>query len=168
MLSNFDENPRKNPHKIPKNYFENFEDELFSKIKTQDFPEDTGFVVPKYYFENFSEKLNEQLSVEKPIVRPLYNYRILTAGIAAVFIFGLFLLNFNKKLEIEDTSITAIDEYVDNGNLKINLFDLGYLIEDDEINWVEFSSSILKDSIIENYLIEESSEHFWNTAYVGE
>lgn len=168
MFRNLDENIRKNPHLIPENYFENFEDELFSKIKTQDFPQDSGFVVPNHYFESFSENLDKKLTPRKSKNRTLYSYRVLTASIAAIFIFGIFLLNFNKKLEMEDTSITAIDEYVDNGNLKINLFDLGYLIEDDEINWVEFSSSILKDSIIENYLIEESNEHFWNTAYVGE
>lgn len=167
MFNNTDKNQQKNPHQIPENYFENFDDELFSKIKTQDFPKGSGFRVPEYYFENFSEKIEREFTSKKAKVYSLYNYSIRIGSIAALFILGLFIYNFSDT-EIEDPSITAIDEYINNGNLKIDLFDLGYLIEDDEINWTEFSSSILKDSIIESYLLEESNEHFWNTAYAGE
>ena len=35
----------------PKNYFEDFEDRLFSKISEESLPKESGFTIPEGYFE---------------------------------------------------------------------------------------------------------------------
>ena len=52
--------------KVPEDYFETFEEQLFSKISEEKFPKTNGFAVPHNYFESVEERvLNAVNSSEK-------------------------------------------------------------------------------------------------------
>ena len=48
--------------KTPENYFEDFEERLFSKIAEENFPKSTGFKIPKQYFENLDVRILKEVS----------------------------------------------------------------------------------------------------------
>lgn len=155
------------PHIVPDDYFRNFEDRLFTRIDSEDFPKDTGFTVPERYFEDVGKHLNLQ---DKPDEKVFFlnRYATVIGRIAAIFIVGIFIFNYFSPSHPADITTAAIDRYINEGNLKMDLYELAQFIDEDDVDWGDFGSAIINNKELENYLIEESSEHFWTSAYAGE
>ncbi|MDY7395424.1 hypothetical protein UMM65_09240 [Aureibaculum sp. 2210JD6-5] len=59
------ENIKKSGFKTPKDYFETFEDSVFVKMSSDNFPKKEGFKSPSGYFDSVEDSLFEKLNLEK-------------------------------------------------------------------------------------------------------
>src|SRR5690606_9657910 len=158
----------KNPFATPSDYFVSFKERLISRIAEEEFPKDAGFRIPEAYFGHF--EVNLPVRPKRFYASKVFSLRkiqTLAAGIAAIFLIGLLVYNFRPALKPVESSSVAIDKYIDEGNLKINLFDLAYFIEEEEVYLDNFGAPLVGSSDLESYLIEESNEHFWTSAGLG-
>jgi len=145
--------------KTPKNYFEDFEERLFSKMAEENFPKSTGFKLPKQYFENLDVRILKEVSLsEKPKkVIPLFprKYFGYAAAIAASLVIGFTL--FNTKVEIsnlDSLQLAAIDTYIEEGNLNLDLYDVTSYIENEDIANIDLDAKYFTDSSLKEYLFE--------------
>lgn len=150
---------------IPEDYFNHFEDRLFSRINEENLPKTSGFRVPSEYFENFEKRIDLRLSSEKrnKVIRlNPKKYVGYVAAIAAGFllIFSLFKSPVSEA-DITTINLSAIDDYIDDGNLDMDLYELtNYLKEIDDFD-PEFESILISDQAIEEYLFENLENDFW-------
>lgn len=151
--------------KVPEDYFNNFEDRLFTKIEEESLPKLSGFSVPEGYFDQVEQRIITATKSEKSIkVIPLFSKRNLSyiAGIAASLIIAISL--FNKEQEqitIDNIQLSAIDKYIDDGNLNLDLYDLMSYLNDSDLSQIDFDLIALSSKDIEGYLKDNTDENFW-------
>lgn len=94
--------PSKTGFDLPENYFEKFNQRLFSEEKTEAFPENTGYMIPNDYFKTFESKLMESLRIrkKKKIVRSLI------ASVSTIA--AMFLLFFNSFQTYNSSSFEVL------------------------------------------------------------
>jgi len=149
--------------KTPENYFENFEMQLFNKIEGENLPKSAGFQVPENYFESLEQRvLNTVPASEKPkkvislLPKKYFGY---AAAIAACVVLGFTIFNTNPSKSTLDTlQISAIDNYIEEGNLNLDLYDLTSFIEDEDIIELDFKNKQFSDKAMENYILENLDE----------
>lgn len=145
--------------KVPESYFETLEERLLSKIAEENFPKTTGFKVPEQYFEKFEVPfLNESEISEKPkkVIRLFpQKYFGYAAAIAACLIIGFTLFNTKKNsLGLDSLQLTAIDTYIEEGNLSLDLYDLTSYIENEDVVNIDLDANNFTDSSLQEYLLE--------------
>lgn len=152
--------------KIPDSYFDTFEQRLFDKMAVQkDLAEmdGSGFTVPENYFKNFDAKLEARLDKEKnqkntPRVISMGSWRrhAVISGVAAVLLL-MFLIVFNSDdpLSIHEVETASIEAYLNDENL--NIYDIGALLDDDNLVLDNFVSTPLTEDSLENYLLNNTS-----------
>jgi hypothetical protein len=157
------ENKNISGFKAPENYFENFEERLFGKISEENFPKSAGHTVPDGYFENLEDRvLKTVIASEKPTkVIPLFakKYFGYAAAIAACLLLGFTL--FNTKTDnsgLDSLQLAAIDTYIEDGNLNIDLYDLTSYIDDEDITDLNMDDYQFSETTLENYLLENVDE----------
>lgn len=145
--------------KTPENYFEDFEERLFSKISEEGFPKSTGHTVPDGYFETMEERVSKAvINSEKPTkIIPLFpkKYFGYAAAIAACLVIGFTV--FNTKTDnssLDSLQLAAIDNYIEEGNLNLDLYDLTSYIDDEDITDLNFDNHQFSESTLEDYLLE--------------
>lgn len=145
--------------KIPEGYFDTFEERLFSKIAEESFPKHTGFKVPESYFENLearvSNKVIDSEKTKKVIALFPKKYFGYVAAIAACLLIGFTIFN-NKtgQSNLDALQLAAIDTYIEEGNLNLDLYDLTSYIEEDDITNLDFKTQQFTDKALEDYLLE--------------
>jgi hypothetical protein len=161
------DNLKKSGFKAPENYFENFETELFIRLKEEKFPKKSGFEVPDGYFDSLEttllEKVNkkEVLSNETGKVISLFpkRYYAYTAAIAACLLVAVTLFNSKQNVSSIDTiQIGLIDKYIEEGNLNLDLYELTSYLEVDDIEIVDFDNQYFSQNTLEEYLLENTDE----------
>ncbi|MBK5213763.1 MAG: hypothetical protein JJE55_08910 [Flavobacteriaceae bacterium] len=152
-------------YKTPESYFETFEEQLFSNISAEKFSKKTGFNVPNNYFENLEERVLKTVIDsayapwrEKPKkVIPLYSKKYLgyAAAIAACLIIGFSIFN-NKtdKSNLDALQLAAIDTYIEEGNLNLDIYDLTSYIDDEDISDLKLENKQFSETALKNYLLE--------------
>lgn len=149
--------------KLPESYFETFEERLFSKISEENFPKSAGFKAPEGYFESLETQVLKTIKTsEKPqkvislFPKKYFGY---AAAVASCLIVGFAIFN-NKtsRTNLDALQLAAIDTYIEEGNLNLDLYDLTSLINDEDINEVNFESKQLSDNALENYILENVDE----------
>lgn len=145
--------------KVPEDYFETFEERLFSKMAVESFPKAAGFRVPETYFEGLEERVCKTVILEKPKkVIPLFpkKYFGYAATLAACLVIGFAIFTNNPdQSSLDALQLAAIDTYIEEGNLNLDLYDVTSYIEDADISNIDldveqFSESALKDYLLEN------------------
>ena len=112
---------------VPKNYFKNFEIEIFEKLKRKK----TVFTVPKNYFENIdSEKI-----IKKGKSRILYKNLFINSSVTIFLMILLILFNFNEEEEYIDATYLVNDVLEENydytsQNLFISQYNSDYTYQD--------------------------------------
>ncbi|WP_025741675.1 hypothetical protein [Aquimarina pacifica] len=164
---------RKSGFKVPKDYFENFEDELsknteFYASKSDSYlsniKSDSGFRVPKEYFtdveKNILKKTDSGVTKGKLInLRTNKRAIIYVSGIAAMIAI-LFSLNINYKStqNINDIDVAELYGYLTEETLVLNEEDILSLF-DDNITYSEvFVDDMTTNEELMNYLSEEELE----------
>lgn len=149
--------------KTPENYFEDFNVQIFSKIEEENLPKSAGFKTPKGYFENLeTQVLKTLVTSEKPqkvislFPKKYFGY---AATLAACLVIGFAIFN-NKtsKTNLDALQLAAIDTYIEEGNLNLDLYDLASFMDDEDIKEVNFESKQLSDNALENYILENVDE----------
>ena len=149
--------------KTPENYFEDFDTQIFSKIDEENLPKSAGFKTPNGYFENFETNVLKAIETsEKPQkVIPLFpkKYFGYAAAIAACLIIGFSIFNNKTTLtNLDALQLAAIDTYIEEGNLNVDLYDLTSFIDDEDINEINFEDKQFSDNALENYILENVDE----------
>lgn len=151
-----------NGFKVPKNYFESFEDDLFQKLalNSDDVSSNgTGYTVPETYFNNVDEKLLDIVNSTQPVkVIKLLTYKnfAYTASIAAALIlmFGL-VFNKQKSLDFETLEFATLHYYIETADFSTN--DIASLLNDDELSSEIILQEIISDEAIETYLMDTAN-----------
>jgi len=147
----------------PKNYFEDFEDRLFSKISEESLPKESGFAVPEGYFDQLDSailKNIEPLAKETKVI-PLFSKRTLVyaAAIVACTVLVFSLVNTNNTINNIDTlEISSIESYIEDGNLSLDSYDIASLFVDEDFNNITSESEYISEDILENYLLENIND----------
>ena len=163
---NYDNKHTPNDFKLPENYFEQFEDYLYTEIKFQQlFPNKTdGFIVPEGYFEQVEIKLLNKNRKQTPVID--LNYRKFAAAIISIA--ALFAILFYT---VKPTADDASFEGLSISNLE------NYLIEqeriqdffsDDELLTIEANSTFIdendiSDDVLLEYIDRDFVEYALNT-----
>ena len=128
--------------KVPDNYFETLEDQLFSEIKLKNTIDDAGFKIPENYLSNLENTIISKVKEEKTgKVITLFNRKklIYISGVAAAVLL-LFTLTFNSK----SNNWNNLDfEMVEN-----------YMITEDVLDSYEIASLLPEEDLVESNFIQ--------------
>lgn len=144
--------------KTPKGYFESFETRLFAKMEEEKLPQTAGFHTPDGYFETLDERILKTVRAsEKPQkTLPLFPkmYFGYAAAIAAMLVMGLLLFNTeNNGTMLNSPQLAAIDAYIEEGNLDLDLYELTLLIDDEDLAGASPNDLQLSETALEDYLL---------------
>lgn len=147
--------------KVPEKYFENFEDHLFGRIEEEKFPKSSGFNVPNGYFDNLEMRVlsKEKESKKQGKTIPIYPRKYLgyAAAIAACLVIGIMVINFlDNESSLDNIQLGLIDNYIDEGNLNMDLYELTTYFESRDIR-INLENQHLSETNLEEYLLENSS-----------
>jgi hypothetical protein len=150
--------------KAPKDYFDDLEDAVFSKLNTEQIQgkvDDHGFTMPKDYLDSIENKIFSKLDSDDNNVKvvSLFNKRNLLyiSGIAAavVIMFSVFM-NKNDGSS-EELDYELVENYILDQN--ISSYELASLLTNEEL--LEVNSGIMDeafgDDSLEDYLLENAN-----------
>ncbi len=111
---------------VPRNYFKNFEIEIFEKLKRKK----TFFTVPKNYFEN----IDSEMIIKKGKSRILYKNLFIYSSVTLFLMILLILFNFNEEEYVDSTYLVndILEENYDYTiqNLFISQYSSDYTYQD--------------------------------------
>ena len=111
---------------VPRNYFKNFEIEIFEKLKRKK----NVFTVPKNYFKN----IDSEIIIKEGKSRILYKKLFISSSATLFIVILLILFNFNKEEYVDATYLVndILEENYDytNQNLFISQYSSNYTYQD--------------------------------------
>lgn len=152
--------------KTPDTYFDTFDQRLMNKMAIQKGMAsmvDPGYKVPDNYFEDFDAKLQTRLKNEghtkdtvKVITMRFWRNAGVISGVAAALILMFTLiLKSDAPLSINQVETASLEDYLNDENL--NTYDIGSLLDDDNLVLDNFVSSTFTEESLENYLLNNTS-----------
>lgn len=147
--------------KTPENYFERFDDRLFSKMNTAPISEEkivSGFSVPADYFQKFEVEPPKQKEIK---VISIFNKRNIkyVASIAAMFLFIFSIYNEyeHKNITFSTIEYGSVETYIENDHIDFSKPEMERILSQDlNISQLEFAE--ISDDAIFDYLIDNSNE----------
>ena len=136
--------------KVPEDYFESFESNLFEKIKTTSALEpkiDSGFKVPKNYFETFSPKVKSDNLIN-------LNQILYLSGMAAAILLMFTLFLPKDKPSFDGLEIATIEYYLLNESYEAA--EIAGLLNEDELSLDTFNVTLDSDEM-ETYILENTA-----------
>ena len=140
----------------PDDYFEGFEERLFSKLKEAELPKKHGFDVPNGYFEDLEERILQNVAEENIVkVIPLFKrktfiYAVSVAACAAL-VFSIYTKNTNEEIPLR---IADIEAYINGDAMDLDSYDIAQLLSEDELDNLTFENEIFSQENLEDYLLE--------------
>ncbi|WP_335964497.1 hypothetical protein [Galbibacter sp. PAP.153] len=138
--------------KIPENYFSDFENRLSAQIGLSEImPKTSGFKAPEGYFNSLESKILKA-TVQKAktkVVNLTWLYS--AAAIAAVFVIGFFIETDIRPANttIDNLAISEIDNYLEEGYLHLNSYDIVETFNDVPLDEIQITESLSEDEIID-------------------
>jgi len=149
---------KNNGLELPENYFENFEERLFSKISEDIIPKKTGFSIPEDYFNTLESNVINQIRIadkEVKVISIISKKTILyAASIAAVAILVFSIFSNKPTITINDLDIASIENYIEYGNIDLNTYELTSLLNDNDFEDLTAENEFISEEQLENYLLE--------------
>ncbi|AOW19297.1 hypothetical protein [Urechidicola croceus] len=140
------------PFSTPSNYFESIETKVYSKI---DLKNKNSFPIPKDYFETIEDKVFQKIKKETKIEKFQNTLlrKIIPIGIAASLLIYISLQLFKTKEQdfFANLEISEIENWIDNGNLEIDTYEIATIYEDIDFEDLELENQYSEDDLI-NYL----------------
>lgn len=162
MNSNKIPNNAKKPFKVPDNYFQELDAEIFAKInfeKSAPVSKNSGFVVPDNYFENLDAQIISAAKSQKSTkVISLFNWKnvAMISGIAATLALMISLVFVKgKPLDFDDLETASIERYISEED--INTYEMAQFLELNFLELYEVTGSDLSESALEDYLLENAT-----------
>lgn len=146
--------------KVPKSYFETFEERLFDKLAEEEFPNSAGFEVPDTYFDTLEDQVLKTIITseksKKVIVLFPKKYFGYAAAIAACLLVGFMIFKNEptKNISIDSLQLATIDQYINDGNLDMDVYDVSDYINDNDISDVNFEAQQFSETELKNYLLD--------------
>lgn len=143
----------------PKDYFETFEDGLFSKLKEDQLSNESGFAVPDGYFDQLEETLLERLKTDSEPVKvvSLFSRKTILYGVAIAACLALIITVALPKDpgpgDFEDLQLSNIESYIDAGNLNWDSYDVAALMTDEELEAISLETELFSEESLEDYLL---------------
>ena len=150
----------KNIHgfKAPKDYFENFDASLMTKMETESLPNEAGFSVPDGYFEKLEDTILKRIQVadDEPKVVSLFRSKRVLGFVAVAACLALIVTIFNKPevATFEDLQTTSIAAYFSEGNLDLDSNDLMAFLDDETITTLTLETELTSEENIADYLMD--------------
>ncbi|WP_442845939.1 hypothetical protein [Leeuwenhoekiella sp. H156] len=152
--------------KLPENYFEQFEDRLYTELKFRELYPDNqdGFTVPDGYFDQVETSILAKTTREPKVIS--LNYRKFAAAVATIA--ALFALLFYAEKPnandagFEGLSLSSLENYLVEQDRIQDFF------SDEELNSIEANTSFfdddhLSDEVILEYVDQDVIEYALNT-----
>lgn len=147
--------------KIPDQYFDSFEDQLFERLdqeKEIHGVDEPGFKVPEGYFNTLDDKILSKVKTEETPVIKLSSRKTFyyVAGIAAslILMMALFINSSNDEISVEMVETYFQESNLDSYELAELLMDAEILEEDFTVTETEFDEENLESYLLENTDIE--------------
>ncbi|MBT8272026.1 MAG: hypothetical protein HKO90_04130 [Flavobacteriaceae bacterium] len=144
--------------KSPDGYFENFEEALLARIKTEELKrsvDDHGHRLPEDYFSSFEDRVMDKLTPAQTKVIPLFNRKKLyyVSGIAAAII--ILVAVFVNRGETADGTLNyeTVENYIIEQD--VSAYEIASLLTEEEIDAIglEIISDEMTDETLEDYLL---------------
>lgn len=143
---------------VPEGYFADFEDNLFSKLQEEKFPQSTGFKVPELYFESLEERILPKILPEKKDVKvfKLYpsKYIAYAAAIAAILLIGIIIFKNPEINALDKIDLATIDKYINEGSLDLNIYEVYEFLQDQDVSQISITDMDFSDTMLEEYILE--------------
>lgn len=150
--------------KLPENYFNDFEDELFLKIDEESFPKTSGFGVPYAYFTKLENSVFDKLRRKKNsrVIRLIPQKALFYASaVASCLIIGFSIFSSSQShSNPEKIHLSVIDRYIEDGNLDMDLYDVTHYLRNLEDFDLDIENFLISDEAIEEYLFENPEDNF--------
>jgi uncharacterized membrane protein YvbJ len=145
--------------KVPKDYFNAFEENLLNRIEEEaHLPKtETGFKVPNGYFNAIEDNVLQKLSEEtKTKVISLFNKKTIVyiSSVAAAILLLFNLSIFEKTPSFDNLETETVETYILNEN--ISSYEIASLFTDTELNDNNFVDHNLDAENIEEYLLNNA------------
>ncbi|MCF4101800.1 hypothetical protein L1I30_08995 [Gillisia sp. M10.2A] len=154
---------KKSGFKVSNTYFEDFESRILDAIPSNNKPLDgykrqAGFHVPDNYFNSLEEEVLSKIVTPKGRLIPLHKtkkfyYSIAVAAMFIGLISSLFIIQLNKN-NIDSVELSAIESYIDNGYIELDLNELSSFMYDEGYAVDNLTSSNLSEEAVFRYLNE--------------
>ncbi len=145
-----------NGFKVPKGYFDEFEDNLLGELQLKETASRSGFKLPSNYFESLDNKILEaSKNNNKTKVINLFPYRkIAFAAAVAASLILIYNISFNKNetLNINNIETASIENYILTEGLETS--DIASLFSDEDLSEITSVNNNLSSESLENYVLE--------------
>lgn len=151
-------------YKVPQDYFNTFEDRLFSKIKTAS-DSQSGFKVPEGYFATLEENVLNKVETQQntthkagKIISLFTPKKVLWAVSIAASVVLVFSLINTKTITNTEITTQDIALYISNNESDFKETDIISYLTDDEINQLTQNNLLVNEQTLEEYLLENIDE----------
>jgi len=145
-----------NGFKVPKGYFDEFEDRLLSELQLKETASHSGFKLPEDYFKSLDDKILDAVKNDhKTKVINLFSFRkIAYAAAVAASLILIYTVSFNKNenLNINHIETASIENYILTEGLETS--DIASLFSDDDLSEITSVKNNLSSESLENYVLE--------------
>lgn len=136
--------------KTPENYFEEFSDNLFTKINEEELPKESGFNTPDNYFENLEESIITAIPKEKKKGKLRLLYTISSVAAAFLLYFGIANYQQSKTISFDSLEVADIEAYIAAGNMSIDAYSVASV--DANLNLSDLVEENISNDELNNYL----------------
>ncbi|RKS53318.1 hypothetical protein BC962_1568 [Gillisia mitskevichiae] len=149
--------------KVPDNYMEDFEVNLFEKLEISSLERKenkSGFQVPTDYFDTFEDTIQAKLNINSKrgrLINLFSNKQLYYASaIAAILliVFSTGLLKSTQTSDLNNLDYAAIEQYIDEEDMDLNYNDISNLIYEEGLIMDDFNSYSLSEQAVFEYLNE--------------
>jgi len=163
MKMNIEKYKNKSGFKVPDNYLEDFETNLFEKLEIASLERKenkSGFQVPADYFDTFEDTIQAKLNKDsnRGKIINLFSKKQLyyACAIAAIFliVFSTGLWESKQTSDLNNLDYAAIEQYIDEDDMDLNYNDISNLIYEEGLIMDDFNSYSLSEQAVFEYLNE--------------
>ncbi len=145
--------------KTPDNYFENFEEGVFARLKAEklkSLADKPGFEVPDGYFEDLDKQIETRIKGDSTAVISLLNRKNLyyVSGVAAAIVILLAVFLNRSSNEVQELDYRVVETYIINHD--ISTYEIASLLTEDELDQVDLDilGEEINEETLEDYLLE--------------
>ncbi len=145
--------------KTPDNYFENFEEGVFARLKAEklkSLADKPGFEVPDGYFEDLDKQIETRIKGDSTAVISLLNRKNIyyVSGVAAAIVILLAVFLNRSSNEVQELDYRVVETYIINHD--ISTYEIASLLTEDELDQVDLNilGEEINEETLEDYLLE--------------
>ena len=143
-------------YKTPDDYFESFDEKIFSKLNIEsplDSIKETGFKVPGNYFESFTDAILDKK--ESKVIQLFSKTNLIYISSIAAAILLLFNLSiFDNKPTFGNLDIETVESFIEDEN--ISSYEIAALLTEEQIEENIIIDYSFSEDNIEEYLLDNA------------